>query len=807
MLADAQKCMATKKFGQARALYVKCTAAARIPTKKFDNNLAYYFSLAYYAAVLDKKMLLALRYWRQSLSYLEHDTEYRKNTMLWLFNSLVGVKRGAKNKNLLTQVAACQKQFFKAIGPLDRLWYATKVQVKPSYYFKHDIKVADPFALYEKPPEPEPNKNANAKEKGQEQLLHPWIKAQVERSQIALALAKDAYTLPEDFYAAGWAQTKKLPFFYGNYFFQAETTIGTHHSVLRRSTSDKRKGKVILNTAKILKNDELFAGFRINKKGTRLLYGVSKKGSDLTNWRVRDIERGVDIGFSYDNIVWGAIHFHSDGRGVVYQIDQGVGGKRGLKAPFYYRLPGNMASVRVIHTAIDPKASSSYPSTFGSKVLVSENYSHSFNNRVYIKNANPKSRARPLELFAGSPGDYRYVGWHNHEMFFYTHHKAPRGRVIAVKLDKKYNKVLGIREFIAESDNNITSVYLLKSCILIMALVEHGRRQVFLKYDYSGNKIGEIACPVNGIIGSVSLSYAGERIYFYASAKDCPATIYCHSLASGKTTVYAPSSFKPDLKIKTKTVMVKSKDGTLVPLHLSHRADLRPGKRTPCLMSVYGGFGVNMTTGFNYQSWSWIESGGIWAQPYLRGGQELGKDWHHNATVFNKHKTFEDAEACAQYLLSEGLTSSKKLALQGGSNGGLTVAALLNRNPELYGAAIINNGLLDMLKFQTHSNGWSWLKEYGSVTKRAEFLNLKSYSPYHNIKANKDYPAVLLCISMDDDRVLPWHSFKYAGMLAYKLGSKARFLIRLEHGTGHANSKPSSLVEDELSFLHQALKL
>lgn len=805
-MADAQKCMGSQKYGQARLLYLKCIALKRPKSAAPNNNLAYYYSLAYYATMLQKRPLLALRYWRHSLARLEPGSEYCKTTMLWLFGSLVSLKRSTKNKNALTQISVAQKQFLKAVGPIDRLWHATKVQGKRFSYVKHNVRVADPFAHFETPPKPQAAAKGEQKS-GESELLHPWIKEQVHRSQIAMAVAKDNYILPKDFYAAGWAQTKKLPFFYGDYFFQSEIPIGTHHTVLRRSTSAKLKGKVILDTAKLLKSDELFAGFRINKKGSKLLYGVSKKGSDLTSWRVRDIERGVDIGHSYDGVVWGAIHFHSDGKGVVYQIDQGVDGKRGLRAPFYYRLPGNLASVRVIHTAIDPKASSSYPSIFGKKVLVSENYSHSFNNRVYIKNADQKSRARPLELFAGLPGDYRYVGWHNQEMFFYTHQKAPRGRVIAVKLDKRYSKILSVREFIAEGDNNITSVYLLKSCILVMALVEHGRRQVFLKYDYNGKQIGEIACPVDGIIGSISLGYAGDQIYFYASAKDCPSTIYCHNLSSGKTTVYAHSSFKPSLKIKTSVVMVKSKDNTQVPMHLSHREDLKPGKRTPCLMSVYGGFGANMTTGFNYQSWSWIESGGIWAQPYLRGGQELGKDWHQSATVFNKHKTFEDAEACAKYLLDKGLTSSKKLALQGGSNGGLTVAALLNRHPEFYGAAIINNGLLDMLKFQTHSNGWSWLKEYGSVTRRAEFLNLKSYSPYHNIKASKDYPPLLLCISMDDDRVLPWHSFKYAGMLAHKLGSKARFLIRLEHGTGHANGKPSSLVEDELAFLNCALKL
>lgn len=798
--------MATQKYGQARQLYLKCIALKRPKIGAPDDDLAYYYSLAYHATILQNRTLLALRFWGQAFAYLEPGSEYCKLSMIWLFGSLINLKRRTNNKKALTQIASFYKKFIRAVGPVDRLLHANKVKGKRFYYDKHSVRVADPFAHFEKPPEPEPPAKGEQSVEPSE-LLHPWIKEQVYRSQIAIALAKYSYTLPKDFYAAGWAQTKNLPLLFGDYFFQSETLIWTHHTVLRRSTSDRLKGKKILDTAKLLKSDELFAGFSINQKGSRLLYGVSKKGSDLTSWRVRDIKRGVDIGYSYDDVVWGAIRFHSDGKGVVYQIDQGVSGKRGLRAPLYYRLPGNRASMRVIHTAIDPKASSSYASPFGKKVLVSENYSHSFNNRVYIKNASQKSRARPLELFAGLPGDYQYVGWHNQEMLFYTHQKAPRGRVIAVKLDKRYGKILNVREFIAESDNNITSVHLLKSCILVMALVEHGRRQVFLKYDYDGKQIGEIACPVDGIIGSISYGHTEDQIYFYASAKDSPSTIYSHNLNTGKTSVYAHSSFKPRLKIKTKVVLVKSKDGTQVPLHLSHRADLKPGKRTPCLMSVYGGFGANMISGFDYQSWSWIESGGIWAQPYLRGGQELGKDWHQSATVFNKHKTFEDAEACARYLLDKGLTSSKKLALQGESNGGLTVAALLNRHPDLYGAAIIKNGLLDMLKFQTHSNGWSWLKEYGSVTRGAEFLNLKSYSPYHNIKANKDYPPLLLCVSMDDDRVMPWHSFKYAAMLAHKLGSKARFLIRLEHGAGHANSKPSSLVEDELAFLHYALKL
>lgn len=245
-----------------------------------------------------------------------------------------------------------------------------------------------------------------------------------------------------------------------------------------------------------------------------------------------------------------------------------------------------------------------------------------------------------------------------------------------------------------------------------------------------------------------------------------------------------------------------------------HRKHVKPGKTTPALMNVYGGFRIPWTPFHSYELLSWTALGGIWLQPYLRGGNELGKNWHDDATLEKKQRTYDDVFDCADYLIKNKLTSARKLAIQGNSNGGLTVGAVTTQRPGLFGAAIAVNGLFDMLKFADHTVGAHWEAEYGSVSKKKQFQTLRNYSPYHNIPQQgkddglKKFPPLLLCAAEADDRVPPWHSYKFAAaLLAAQTGKRGGnpVVLRLEKGSGHSRRGYSWEIRDKLAFLKLAL--
>ena len=317
-----------------------------------------------------------------------------------------------------------------------------------------------------------------------------------------------------------------------------------------------------------------------------------------------------------------------------------------------------------------------------------------------------------------------------------------------------------------------------------------------------------------------------------------PSIIYRLNLKNGKPTVVFAPTFKSDMKIVEEVVKVPSKDGTEIPMLIARLSSVKPNPKTPVQMHVYGGFGISMqSSSFSYDSLCWFAMGGMLAMPYLRGGSELGENWHRQATKLNKQRTFDDAIACAEWLIDNRYSSAKKLAITGGSNGGLTVAVAITQRPELFGAAIGNNGLYDMLRFESHTIGWAWASEYGTTRRKNEFLTLKKYSPYHNLGSKRhansakpaknsharparstngkrskqsvkgSFPKILLNVDADDDRVAPWHTYKFAAALQKRYGEMTDILLRVESKRGHGNSRPSNRLIEELAFLQWALDM
>jgi prolyl oligopeptidase len=310
--------------------------------------------------------------------------------------------------------------------------------------------------------------------------------------------------------------------------------------------------------------------------------------------------------------------------------------------------------------------------------------------------------------------------------------------------------------------------------------------------------------------------FGGDRdskdTYYSFTSFARPTTIYRYDLASGESTIWKSPSlgFNPD-DYTTSQIFYRSKDGTKVPMFISHKKSLKPSAETPCLLYAYGGFNIPLTPGYSPANLVWMEQGGIYAVANLRGGGEYGEEWHQGGTKLKKQNVFDDFISAAEWLIDNKYTSTPKLAILGGSNGGLLVGACLTQRPELYGAAVPAVGVLDMLRFQKFTIGWAWTDDYGSSDDPEEFKALYAYSPLHNLKPGTCYPPTLIMTADHDDRVFPAHSFKFAAALQAAQSCDNPVLIRIETRAGHGAGKPTSKLIDEaadrLAFLVKELGL
>ena len=288
-----------------------------------------------------------------------------------------------------------------------------------------------------------------------------------------------------------------------------------------------------------------------------------------------------------------------------------------------------------------------------------------------------------------------------------------------------------------------------------------------------------------------------ETFYIFSSFAT-PGTTYRYNLATGVSTIFRKSLAKmnPD-DYEVKQVFCKSKDGTMVPLFITHKKGLKLDGTNPTLLYGYGGFNISLSPTFSIRMLAWMEMGGVYAQACMRGGGEYGEDWHQGGTKLKKQNVFDDFIGCAEWLIANKYTQTPKLAIHGGSNGGLLIGAVMTQRPELFGACLPAVGVMDMLRFHQFTAGRFWVDDYGSPDDPKMLPALLAYSPYHNLKKGTKYPATLITTGDHDDRVVPGHSFKFAAELQYDQGGPAPVLIRIETRAGHGGGKPTALVIEE----------
>jgi prolyl oligopeptidase len=316
----------------------------------------------------------------------------------------------------------------------------------------------------------------------------------------------------------------------------------------------------------------------------------------------------------------------------------------------------------------------------------------------------------------------------------------------------------------------------------------------------------EIALPAIGSVGGFTGQRKDHEGFYGFSSFAYPATVYRYDFTTGASTVFKQPrvAFDPT-EFETVQAFYPSKDGTKIPMFLTYKKGLKKDGANPTYLYGYGGFDISLTPAFSPALIAWMEMGGIFAQPNLRGGGEYGKAWYDAGRLAHKQNVFDDFIAAAEYLIREKYTSTPKLAIAGGSNGGLLVGACLTQRPDLYGAALPAVGVMDMLRFDKFTIGWAWKSDFGDPAVQSDFETLLKYSPLHNIKPGTSYPPTLITTSDHDDRVAPAHSFKFAATLQAAQAGPAPVLIRIETKAGHGAGKPTTKIIDERADLYAFL--
>ena len=399
--------------------------------------------------------------------------------------------------------------------------------------------------------------------------------------------------------------------------------------------------------------------------------------------------------------------------------------------------------------------------------------------------------------------DYQYnpIDVIDDVLYIFTNYNSPKGRIC--KMSAKTPQMENWVDVIPESDNVIAGINLAKGK-MIVTYDKDAANHAYV-YTMDGQQLHEIALPTYGAVG-FSSKYKEPEVFYAFTSFTFPTTIYKYDIESNTSEVFrAPAiDFKSDDYV-TEQVFVTSKDGTKVPMFLTYKKGLQKDGTNPTLLYGYGGFNITLNPGFSTSRLPFIENGGIYAQMNLRGGNEYGEEWHIAGTKLQKQNVFDDCIACAEYLINNNYTSPKYLALNGGSNGGLLVGAVVNQRPDLFGVAVPQVGVMDMLRYHLFTIGWNWASDYGtSEDDEAMFKALYAYSPLHTIKSGADvhYPAIMVNTADHDDRVVPAHSFKYAATLqAAQTGDEPK-IIRIDTKAGHGGGKPISKVLEEQADIY-----
>jgi prolyl oligopeptidase len=419
-------------------------------------------------------------------------------------------------------------------------------------------------------------------------------------------------------------------------------------------------------------------------------------------------------------------------------------------------------------------------------------------NSLHIKSTENHEASDWRELIGGFTHRSGAVGHYNGSIYFITDIDSPRYRLVAADTGGDVSDQTLWTDILPQTDDLLESVT--SAGGQLFATYLRNASNLVVRYDLDGSNPRELDLPdAVGSVGGFGGRHDAEEVFYAFTSFTHPTSIYRIDLSNNKSELFsAPNVDFDSEEYVTKQVWYESKDGTKIPMFIVHLKDLELNGDNPTLLYAYGGFNISLTPSFSASEIVFLERGGVYAMPNLRGGGEFGEDWHEAGMLLKKQNVFDDFIAAAEYLISEGYTSSSKLAIEGRSNGGLLIGAVMTQRPDLARVAFPGVGVMDMLRYHKFTIGWGWIPEYGCADSSAvHFENLYAFSPVHNIVDGVSYPSTMVTTSDHDDRVVPAHSFKFAARLQAAHSGSAPALIRIEVNAGHGAGKPTSMIIDE----------
>ncbi|MFN2572273.1 MAG: prolyl oligopeptidase family protein [Gemmatimonadales bacterium] len=671
----------------------------------------------------------------------------------------------------------------------------------------HGTKVPDPYRWLEDVDAPETRDWVEAENR----VTFAYLEQIPERERIRRRLT-ELWDYPK--YGAPFKKG-------GRYFFFKNAGL-QNQAVLYMQTSLTAEPEVLLDPNTLSADGTVALSIlAFAEDGRTMVYGTSGSGSDWQEFRVRDVTTHQDRSDHLRWIKFSSAAWTHDGLGFFYSRypEPASGGDPLLdvnrdQKVYYHRLGTDQAADRLVFEQPD------HPD-WGFSVEVSADGRYAVytvwlgtdrRNRVYYQDlgdaAHPRLDAPVVRLLDDFDASYGFVGNDGPTFYFQTDHSAPRGRIIAV--DTRHPEQRAWHELVAQAPDVIEGSQIVHNTFVVRYL--HDAYSQLRLFALSGRPAGAVALPTLGSIVQVSGEPRDSEMFYAFTSFLYPTTIFRHDFATGRSTVFkAPEIAFDASRYETVQVFYRSKDGTRAPMFLTYKKGLHQDGSNPTYLYGYGGFNVNMTPAFSIGVVAWLEMGGVYAQAVLRGGSEYGEEWHQAGMLARKQNVFDDFIAAAEYLIAERYTSPPKLAIGGGSNGGLLIGAVVNQRPELFGAALPAVGVMDMLRFHKFTIGWAWVTEYGSADSVGQFPFLYRYSPLHNLTPGTHYPPTLITTADHDDRVVPGHSFKYAAALQAAQAGLAPVLIRIETKAGHGAGKPTAKIieeqTDRWAFLVRALQM
>lgn len=651
----------------------------------------------------------------------------------------------------------------------------------------HGTKVADPYRWLEDTDSAATHEWVEAENK----LTFSYLDQIPYRSAIRDRLLKlwnyERFTVPEQ---QG-----------GRYFYQHNDGL-QNQNVLLVAESLNAEPRVLLDPNTLSSDGTVaLAGSALSDDGKLMAYGTATSGSDWTEWHVRDVDTSKDLPDDIKWVKFSGASWTKDNKGFYYsRYDEPKEGTvmRGanyFQKLYYHRLGTAQAEDKLIYDRPDNKelGFAGGVTDDGRYLVISVWQGTSPKNRLYYKDlTQPDSQV--VRLLDDFDAQYSFVDNDGPVFLIQTDLDAPRGRLIAI--DIRHPERSNWKTVVAQGADKLESSSIVDN-LLLVGYLKDARTEVRV-FDLNGKFLRNVDLPGIGTASGFGGKRKDKETFYSFTSFTSPTTIYRYDPAAGQSSVFRKPKVDFDAsQFETKQVFYNSKDGTRVPMFLTYKKGLKLDGQNPTLLYAYGGFDISLTPFFSVPNVVWLEMGGIYAQPNLRGGGEYGEDWHLAGTKAKKQNVFDDFIGAAEWLIANKYTSTPKLAIRGASNGGLLIGACLTQRPDLYGATLPEVGVMDMLRFQKFTIGWAWTSDYGSSDNAEDFKWLYAYSPLQNLKPGTKYPPTMISTSDHDDRMVPGHSFKFAATMQADQAGPAPVLIRIETKAGHGAGKPISKVIDE----------